>query len=353
MSFAEIILQICICFGASLILSWVFVLTRHYHSSITADNSNGPQKIHLGDVPRVGGLAIFISVVIGSLYLAIDGFNLLLILICAATPAFLSGIIEDITKSISPVVRLLASLISGILFIALTGVSLQKTSVPFIDAILQIEAIAVFVTIMAIATMVNATNITDGLNGLSLGTSLMIVTIIALIALGQNDTDILVACLIMVSAIAGLFIVNFPFGRIFLGDGGAYLLGALIAMMTILLATRNAGISPFTCLLIILYPLVELMRSMIRRMMSSTSKGVLQPDHEHLHSLMYRYMKKVNKLPLNNNAMAACLTLLMPFSTSVAAYFFYNQPVILIISCIAFVLAYETTLRTLRRKLAQ
>ena len=329
------------CFTLSVAFTALIIRTARFHVRLTSDSLDGPQKIHKGHIPRIGGCAVFASFVVAGIWWHYNSALSYSALLFAAMPAFLIGLIEDFTKKISPSVRLLIALFSGLVFVVLTDITLRTTSITFLDTYLKNEAVAIFITVLAIATMVNAVNITDGLNGLSLGTSAMIALGSAYIAYQLGDSLILTSGLMLVAAIAGLFLFNFPAGRVFLGDGGAYFIGATLAMFAIMLSENNAHISPFASLLLILYPLYEMMRSFVRRA-ASRSKKVMMPDHDHFHSLAYRSVSaKGTILPFNNNASASVITLSLPAFCCLSASYFYNNQMALIICCAIFIALYE------------
>ena len=113
--------------------------------------------------------------------------------------------------------------------------------------------------------MCHAINIIDGLNGLASGTCIIILTSIAILSGMSGDGDIKLVALLVLAPTLGFFLLNFPRGLIFLGDGGAYFLGMTVAFVAINLPTRNPEISSFASLLIVSYPIYETMRSYVRR----------------------------------------------------------------------------------------
>ena len=105
----------------------------------------------------------------------------------------------------------------------------------------------------------------DGLNGLAAATAMLMIASFGLLAEKFGDTELAMICFLLIASGAGFVVWNFPFGKIFLGDSGAYLLGALAATLSVMLPERNAEISPFSSLLIVIYPFYELIRSFVRR----------------------------------------------------------------------------------------
>ena len=100
--------------------------------------------------------------------------------------------------------------------------------------------------------------------------------------------------MIFIASMLGCFVINFPLGRIFIGDGGAYLMGAIVAMLTILLSERNPEISPFASLIIVFYPFYELVRSTVRRKLAG--RNTMAPDKRHLHSLVFAYISRFGQM---------------------------------------------------------
>lgn len=132
------------------------------------------------------------------------------------------------------------------------------------------------------------------------------VAIIILFAIGYvafkvNDTALASTCLIVIGAISGFFIWNYPRGLIFLGDGGAYLIGFLIAAISILLTNRNPTVSPWFPLLINAYPIFETLFTIWRRSVHQGKNPGL-PDGTHFHSLIHRRVIRSTELYEFNNS---------------------------------------------------
>ena len=109
----------------------------------------------------------------------------------------------------------------------------------------------------------------------------------------------------------GFFVLNFSTGKIFLGDGGAYLLGFILASLAIQLPARNYDVSPWTSLIFCSYPIIETIFTIFRRI--KNRKSIHEPDNLHLHHLVSEFVgiKVKNK---NINMMISTLFLLIFFS---------------------------------------
>jgi len=242
-----------------------------------------------------------ISIVAGAVIAQLAGSpaaSYLWLLIACSLPAFAAGLIEDLTKSVSPRRRLLASAISAGLAIWLLDAVVGRTHIPGFDPVLKWAPLVVVVlTIFISAGVVNAINIIDGFNGLASMCVLMMVLALAYVAFQVGDVFVFTASLITAGAVFGFFVWNFPAGLIFLGDGGAYLLGFLLGELCILIVHRNASVSPMFPLLLCAYPVFETIFTMYRRkFVRGVATGA--PDGIHLHTLIHR---RLIRWTLQNN----------------------------------------------------
>lgn len=212
------------------------------------------------------------------------------LLICGL-PAFLAGLIEDLTKRVSPAKRLTATAVSAALGCWLLGATITKTDVPGVDWLISFAAGAWIFTIFTVAGVANSVNIIDGFNGLSSMCVSLMLLVFAYVAYQVGDVPLALWALAGVGAALGFFVWNFPAGLIFLGDGGAYFLGFYLAEIGILLIGRNPEVSPLFPLMVCIYPVFETLFSMYRRqVIRSVSPGL--PDGIHLHSLIYRRLMR-------------------------------------------------------------
>jgi UDP-N-acetylmuramyl pentapeptide phosphotransferase/UDP-N-acetylglucosamine-1-phosphate transferase len=260
------------------------VATTRWHGRFSLDGTHGIQKFHDVPTPRIGGVAIFLGLVFA--WLASDDalqglFGPILI---AGLPAFVFGVAEDLTKRVSVRTRLLATMASGVFAWALTGASVTHTGIIGIDFALTWIPFSVLFTAFAVGGVANSVNIIDGFNGLAGGTVAISLVALGLIAHGCGDFELARVCFIVCAVTVGFLMVNFPFGKLFLGDGGAYLLGFVLAWLAVTLAHRNPGVSSWAPLLACAYPIFETLFTIARRVWVRSHPG--QPDSHHLHSLI-------------------------------------------------------------------
>ena len=276
--------------GVSFVISILVVMTGRWHAELTSDSSVGIQKVHKGITPRIGGVGILAGYIAAASLMSGSAYtpNLLVWdLLVAASPALMFGLAEDLTKRVGTKERLLATMMSGVVAWYLTGYALFRVDVPGIDSILGFTPIAVLFTAFAIGGVANAINMIDGFNGLASGTVIICLAAMGFMAWQVGDHQIVLLILVVAATTLGFFLVNFPYGKLFLGDGGAYMLGFMTAWIAVMLSARHPEqISPWAPLLACAYPILEAVFSMGRRIMRGLAMD--QPDRTHLHSLVYR-----------------------------------------------------------------
>ncbi len=279
-------------FFCSLLVTLALIRYQHLHEKISSDHDlSGPQKFHTHVVPRIGGIGIFLAITFTGLITLIlfklDRGLLLVQLMACALPTFLIGLLEDVTKKIGVKTRLAATACSAGLLGYFLNAWIVSIQVPGIDWLLGIGIVSVIFTIIGITGLANAYNIIDGFNGLASMVAMISLLAIGYVAFKANDPILASSCLIVIGAIGGFFIWNYPKGLIFLGDGGAYLIGFLIAAFSILLVLRNPSVSPWFALLVNAYPIFETLFTIWRRKVHQGKNPGL-PDGAHFHSLIYR-----------------------------------------------------------------
>jgi UDP-N-acetylmuramyl pentapeptide phosphotransferase/UDP-N-acetylglucosamine-1-phosphate transferase len=307
------------------------------------------------DVARIGGIALFLALLCLHLVLS-TLFNhsiLLSNLLLTALPVFTMGLIEDLTKRVSPKLRLLASFMSAALAAYLMGHLINQTHIALLDYLLAYSVVAYLLTLFAVAGVINSINLIDGFNGLASMVCLLICLSIAYVALQYQDYELLLACVATVGAILGFFVWNYPKGLIFLGDGGAYLLGFLIVQLSIALVVRHPSVSPWYMVLLLIYPIMETLFSIYRR---KIIRGIspTMPDGVHLHMLIYKrlirfaFQKQLvhhNKqykqhYTIKRNAATSPYLWLLSSAAVVPATLFYKQTWLLQAFCLLFVVSY-------------
>ncbi|MEA3456902.1 MAG: MraY family glycosyltransferase, partial [Campylobacterota bacterium] len=272
-------------FVISLILQYLILrLSHRYNLFMDSPSSSKPQGFHSDETPRSGGIGIAIALLF---FLPTPlGWKLFLSLLFA----FLSGIFEDFHHSIKATTRLFLQFIA-----ASSAVFLIHSVVTYFGFGITVPYfIGAIISIVAIIGMMNAINFIDGFNGLASGIVLLMLFAFGIVAYRVGNSDIVYISAIIFSALFAFFLFNFPKGKIFLGDGGAYLLGASVAIIGIFLGGAYDLVSPWYVLTVLIYPVWEVLFSIYRKLSSGHSP--LKPDAYHLHMLIYRNITHNNPL---------------------------------------------------------
>lgn len=322
-----------IIFAVTLLACVVLVVTQHWHGHLSHDNSFGVQNHHTEPTPRIGGIAIALGLLVAWVLVAPDVRGILGPMLLAGIPAFTFGLGEDITKKVGVLARLLATMFSGALAWYLTGVAMKNTGFPPLDWILAFTPLAVIFTAFAVGGVANAINIIDGFNGLASGAVAIMLGAMGLIALNVGDVPLASVCFVVACCALGFGAVNWPLGKIFLGDGGAYLLGFLLAWVAVLLPMRNPQVNAWATILVCAYPVLEVGFSVQRRR-KREGHHPGQPDKVHLHHLIHRRVVR-HVFPQLNAALQNGFTsplcwLFVALPAAWAVVFARNTPVLVI-----------------------
>ncbi len=277
--------------AASLLTALLIVVTRDSHVKWTARGHAGTavQSAHDTPTPRIGGLAVMVGLAVAALLVGPDAASFMTILILSSLPVFLAGMGEDVGFDISPRIRLAMAGISGILMIVLTGHSITRAGIVGIDALLAIPAISFAFTVFATAGVAHAFNLVDGINGLSKAITISVGAAYALIALHVGDPVLAAVSLALLLVALGVFVVNYPLGRVFLGDAGAYTFGHITAWIAVLLMARHPEISPWAVLLAAFWPVMDTAAAILRRWRKAHPAG--EPDRLHFHHIVLRLLR--------------------------------------------------------------
>ena len=244
------------------------------------------QAMHIGLTPRVGGIGIFGALACSAVF-APDTITQNYITFLAATSLiFFVGLKEDLGFTVSPRVRLLAVTAASAITVVLLDVWLPRIGVAFVDQLLAYWFIGVPFTLLITAGVANGLNLIDGVNGLASMTAISASTALALIAHQGGYATMVELSLMLAAVTLGFFILNYPFGLIFLGDAGAYTLGFVLSWFGIAIILNVPQVSPWAILLTLFWPLADTLLAMYRR--GRTGRGSMMPDRLHAHQLVMR-----------------------------------------------------------------
>lgn len=319
----------------SFLIGSLIILTERWHRSFSFDSDlDGTQKFHKIPVPRIGGFALSAGILAVIFYSrmtsdtpleAADSQNYLYLLL-AAIPALFAGLLEDLTKVVSVSSRLLATFVSALVACWLLDAPLNRLDIWGLDLVLQFAPVAIILTAISVSGVANSINIIDGFNGLAGSTVIIILSGLSFVAWDSGDVFVARLAIIGIGATLGFLVLNYPTGRLFMGDGGAYLLGFWIAEVAILSIVRNPEVNAWQVLAICSYPIIEVLFSIYRRKYVK-KKNVGDPDRLHLHSLVYRRLvyrlvPPSQERPWMRNATVSCVIATCVAPATLLAVFF-------------------------------
>jgi UDP-GlcNAc:undecaprenyl-phosphate/decaprenyl-phosphate GlcNAc-1-phosphate transferase len=250
---------------------------------IGATDKPDNRKVHEKVMPRLGGLAIYVSFISGVLLLGIQNEYILPIII-GSTLLFVVGMLDDI-YTLSAKWKLIGQLVASFVIIYYGDLLVTFIHLPF-GTILELGLFSLPLTLFWIVGITNAVNLIDGLDGLAAGVScIALITMSFMAALMGNDIVQSLA-LLLVSSVVGFLFYNFHPAKIFMGDSGSLYLGFMIAVLSLLGFKNITFFSLVIPILILGVPISDTFFAIVRRLVQR--KPLSAPDKSHLHHCLLR-----------------------------------------------------------------
>jgi UDP-N-acetylmuramyl pentapeptide phosphotransferase/UDP-N-acetylglucosamine-1-phosphate transferase len=315
------------------------------------------QCAHLRHTPRIGGLGVLVAAVAGMLVLVPEHPGLPFGLFALTlVPVFLAGIAEDLGWRVSARGRLIAAATSAALAVGLLGVWIPPLGIPGLDALLAMAPLAIVVTVLWATGVCHALNLIDGVNGLAGGTALLIAAGIALVAQEAGVSAIAMVAAGVGAAVLGFLVFNWPLGRIFLGDAGAYSLGHVLVWLAIGLAWISPEVSALSLSLMFFWPVADTILAITRRL--HNGRSVSAPDRLHYHQFVMRALILLSGGRLGKgiaNSATGLLILPLVAAPIATAVHFWDRPMAALLAWgvfgLLFTLSYLGGLRLFRSNL--
>ncbi len=245
------------------------------------------RKQHSGSIPLTGGLAVFLTLLIGTLMLGAPVYTPQMLAI--ATFVFVVGVFDDV-RHISPASRLLVQFVSGFALATYGGIMLYNVGDLLALGDISLLWLGAPLTALSVAGLCNAYNMIDGIDGLAASVTALPLLVLYLLAV-QSGHSMAYFLLLILTPLAVFLLFNLGpnnrvLPRIFLGDGGSVTLGFLVAASLIYFSQgQNAIIEPVTALWLVTVPLMDMLATMLRR--HRKGRHLMEADRSHLHhSLM-------------------------------------------------------------------
>jgi|TARA_B110000967_G_scaffold206674_1_gene253959 UDP-N-acetylmuramyl pentapeptide phosphotransferase/UDP-N-acetylglucosamine-1-phosphate transferase len=267
-------------------------------------------------IPLSGGFIIIVT------FLFLEKFNLEFYYLFSIM-VFGIGFFSDLRILTSPRIRFYLQILFTLLFIIFYNFHISSIRIFFIDYLLSYKFFSYFFVIFCLLIIVNGTNFIDGLNGLVLGYFISILIIIYNLKLFESLQITQLEILYFIELLSFLLLFNL-FNKLYIGDGGSYLLGFGFGILLIAIYESNKNISPFFIILLLWYPCFENLFSIIRKY--RFNKSPLISDNKHFHQLFFYFVKKrfgLSKL-LANNLCSIIINIFNVLTLSIGAQNIYS-----------------------------
>ena len=255
------------------------------HRIDLVDRANS-RKNHTGEIPLTGGIAIYATVLFGTMMLSIPPYTT----ICLALAGGLVMVsVYDDYHHLNATVRLVLHFGFGVLLAVIGGISISNVGDLLAAGDIPLLLLSVPLTGLAVAGLCNAYNMIDGINGLSAGLVALPLAVLFLLARSAGHDGANFALLLLIPCF--IFLVfnlgpdNTVLPRIFLGDAGSVALGFLVTASLVYFSQgENAVIRPVTALWLVTVPLMDMIATMLGRWRSGAP--LTKADRSHLHHLL-------------------------------------------------------------------
>ena len=330
-------------------LAFIFSIVFYYPKislKISGEEYDSVQRIHKDkeEIPRMGGLAVFIGLV-ACLFINVEIDSWLnqelkpifILLILCNIPLFFISLKEDIKFNVSPIKRLIAILASSFLFIYFQPFGLPSIELPYVGNFLNAPVVSIIFFTIAHAGYCNGMNLIDGSNGLAGMVIFTTLLSIGFLSFMLSDLTILYVCLILMAFIVIFLLFNYPWGSIFLGDSGAYLWGSILASLTIILYSKH-DIPSWAALVILFYPSIEMVFSYIRKKIQN--RNPLHPDPDHMHLKLFFVIENSVHSPRISNCLVMPMISIIWLTPALIIPWVFDEAILAILSFILLTIIY-------------
>ena len=330
-------MEIAICFALALFLSTALVPVAIRYAPVLGlvDLPDGDRKIHLNPIPRCGGLAI-IAAVLCSVAFWLNDLSQFYTLFLGAFTIALFGFLDD-RHDLNYKWKFSGQIIAVAIF--LMG-NIEITKTPFLGLGNMAPMLSYGIMALFILGVTNAVNLTDGLDGLAAGSSLLGLGFIAYLSVLSGDLSITLIVAAVVGSILGFLRFNTHPASVFMGDAGSQFLGYLAACLAILVTQSEASaVSPALAVLIVGMPILDTLMVMTLRI--KDGKSPFYPDRRHIHHQLLdiglKHYQAVAVLYLLNFALllTAYACRFEPDAMVLACYLFFSLSTLLVITALS------------------
>ena len=273
---------------------FLLILDKYNPKLLVDDQLKKPQAFHASPVSVIGGIGIFFSLIIVYFYFLLFEKIIFFEHLSFCTLFFFLGFVDDLKINFNPKIRLALMIIFLIFLVKYNNFYLDRTGIEFLNNWMEnSKTFSLIFMCLCFLFIINGANLIDGYNGLLGFHSLIIIINLFFINYLNENSELAFLMFLGMLILVNFLIFNFPKARIFLGDGGAYILGAFIAISIIKTSVANPTISPFYFCILLFYLFFEVFFSFFRKLLKE-KKSPIHPDKKHLHMLLYQLLLKHN-----------------------------------------------------------
>jgi UDP-GlcNAc:undecaprenyl-phosphate/decaprenyl-phosphate GlcNAc-1-phosphate transferase len=273
-------LTLVISFLAAILLT---PIVKKLAFKIGATDKPNQRKVHSRIMPRLGGLAIFLSFLIGIfIYKPMGEYHLPIVI--GGIIIILTGMLDDVME-ISPKVKLAGQIAAAAVIVIYGGLQVEFIKLPF-GGIIDFGYLDIPLTMIWIIGITNAINLIDGLDGLAGGVSSIALLSIAGMSVVMGNSYVTVMALIVAASTIGFLFFNFHPAKIFMGDTGALFLGYIISVLSLLGYKNVTFISLVIPVIILGVPISDTFFAIVRRLVNR--QPLSAPDKAHLHHCLLK-----------------------------------------------------------------
>jgi UDP-GlcNAc:undecaprenyl-phosphate/decaprenyl-phosphate GlcNAc-1-phosphate transferase len=304
-------LALLIAGGSSVALTYI-VRQRARHARLF--DRTDARKLHRTEIPRVGGVAIVLSVAVTMVILAAlggpgiftDSGNGLLVVLGGGLAIHLLGLYDDLWQ-VRARWKFIIQIAIALAVYAL-GVRVTTLSLPFIGVVQLGAVIGLVFTVLWLVGITNAFNLIDGLDGLASGAALFALTTMFVVASANGRPSAALVILILAGATAGFLVYNFHPATIFLGDSGSLFLGFMLAGVGLLSAQKSSTVVAVAIPVVSLgLPVLDTALAVFRRFLRR--QPIFAADRGHIHHRLLGYGLSPRTVVLSLYAACAVLGL--------------------------------------------
>ena len=274
----------------ALISFFIFLLvSKHSHrikgGALLDKDFLKPQAFHEIPVTRSGGIATIISLSIFFYIYYLLYSEVLYNYIFISYSVFIVGFLDDLRINIKPLSRLIIMIFLLFTCIFILPIKIMNIDIPLLIPLMSSHIFSSIFVLLCFLFVINGANLIDGFNGLLTINLITINIVLAYINISSGNLEFSILIISQIIILLSFLLFNFPSAKIFLGDSGAYTMGALVGLNTIITNNLNPTISSFFFCTLLFYLFFEVFFSFLRKLLQK--KSPIYPDDKHLHMLCF------------------------------------------------------------------